>query len=190
MEEKPLPEKPAKTAKAAPKAEVKDLPKKEELSAPQQPAARPSCQRHAMQRGTNASAPYVHAPEKRQPNGAKPMDARELNKLSVAELTKLAVNYNIEDISGLRKQALIGKIVAIQAKQNGSVYGGGVLEILPDGFGFLRSEENNYLAGPEDIYVSPSQIKRFGLRKGDTIEGLIRPPKDNERFFAMLQVQK
>ncbi len=126
----------------------------------------------------------------RQPNGAKPMDARELNKLSVPELTKLAVNYNIDDISGLRKQELIGRIVAVQAKQNGSVYGGGVLEILPDGFGFLRSEENNYLAGGEDIYVSPSQIKRFGLRKGDTIEGLIRPPKDNERYFAMLQVQK
>lgn len=126
----------------------------------------------------------------RQPNGAKPMDARALNKLSMAELTKLAVNYNLEDISGLRKQELIGRIVAVQAKQNGSVYGGGVLEILPDGFGFLRSEENNYLAGAEDIYVSPSQIKRFGLRKGDTIEGLIRPPKDNERFFAMLQVQK
>lgn len=126
----------------------------------------------------------------RQPNGAKILDARELNKLSVAELTKLAVNYNLEDISGLRKQELIGRIVAIQAKQNGSVYGGGVLEILPDGFGFLRSEENNYLSSGEDIYVSPSQIKRFGLRKGDTIEGLIRPPKDNERYFAMLQVQK
>ncbi len=129
-------------------------------------------------------------PAPRQPNGAKPMDARALNKLSMPELTKLAVNYNLEDISGLRKQELIGRIVAVQAKQNGSVYGGGVLEILPDGFGFLRSEENNYLAGAEDIYVSPSQIKRFGLRKGDTIEGLIRPPKDNERFFAMLQVQK
>ena len=126
----------------------------------------------------------------RQPNGAKILDARELNKLSVAELTKLAVNYNLEDISGLRKQELIGRIVGIQAKQNGSVYGGGVLEILPDGFGFLRSEENNYLSSGEDIYVSPSQIKRLGLRKGDTIEGLIRPPKDNERYFAMLQVQK
>ena len=139
------------------------------------------------QRPNNASRPH---PMPRQPNGAKPMDARELNTLSVPELTKLAVNYNIEDISGLRKQELIGRIVAVQAKQNGSVYGGGVLEILPDGFGFLRSEENNYLAGGEDIYVSPSQIKRFGLRKGDTIEGLIRPPKDNERYFAMLQVQK
>lgn len=130
------------------------------------------------------SAPSMKA------NGAKTLDALALSKLSVAELTKLAVNYNVQDISGLRKQELIGKIVEVQAKQNGSVYGGGVLEILPDGFGFLRSEENNYLAGAQDIYVSPSQIKRFGLRKGDNIEGLIRPPKDNERFFAMLQVQK
>ena len=146
---------------------------------------RPVRPQRPMQKNMSAPQPAV-----RQPNGAKPMDARELNKLSMPELTKLAVNYNLEDISGLRKQELIGRIVAVQAKQNGSVYGGGVLEILPDGFGFLRSEENNYLAGAEDIYVSPSQIKRFGLRKGDTIEGLIRPPKDNERFFAMLQVQK
>ncbi len=136
----------------------------------------------------NGHAQYANNAPKA--NGGKPMDARELAKLSVAELTKLAVNYNVEDTSGLRKQQLIGKIIAVQAKQNGSVYGGGVLEILPDGFGFLRSEENSYLAGAEDIYVSPSQIKRFGLRKGDKIEGLIRPPKDSERFFAMLQVQK
>ena len=159
------------------------------------PAAQPArSERPARQTGDRRSYPRSNnmRPNNppRQPNGAKPMDARELNKLSVPELTKLAVNYNIEDISGLRKQELIGRIVAVQAKQNGSVYGGGVLEILPDGFGFLRSEENNYLAGGEDIYVSPSQIKRFGLRKGDTIEGLIRPPKDNERYFAMLQVQK
>lgn len=153
------------------------------------PAEETRAQRPSARTGRTMSRPAIQqAP--RQPNGAKPMDARALNKLSMPELTKLAINYNIEDISGLRKQELIGRIVAVQAKQNGSVYGGGVLEILPDGFGFLRSEENNYLAGAEDIYVSPSQIKRFGLRKGDTIEGLIRPPKDNERFFAMLQVQK
>lgn len=153
------------------------------------PAEETRTQRPSVRTGRTMSRPAIQqAP--RQPNGAKPMDARALNKLSMPELTKLAINYNIEDISGLRKQELIGRIVAVQAKQNGSVYGGGVLEILPDGFGFLRSEENNYLAGAEDIYVSPSQIKRFGLRKGDTIEGLIRPPKDNERFFAMLQVQK
>lgn len=148
------------------------------------PAAPANGQNNAPQNGQNGNG------NGNKTNGGKPMDARALTKLSVAELTKLAVNYNIEDISGLRKQQLIGRIIAVQAKQNGSVYGGGVLEILPDGFGFLRSEENNYLAGAEDIYVSPSQIKRFGLRKGDKIEGLIRPPKDSERFFAMLQVQK
>lgn len=150
------------------------------------PAAPANGQNNAPQNGQNGNANG----NGNKTNGGKPMDARALTKLSVAELTKLAVNYNIEDISGLRKQQLIGRIIAVQAKQNGSVYGGGVLEILPDGFGFLRSEENNYLAGAEDIYVSPSQIKRFGLRKGDKIEGLIRPPKDSERFFAMLQVQK
>lgn len=152
------------------------------------PAAPANGQNNAPQNGQNGNGNGNGNGNKT--NGGKPMDARALTKLSVAELTKLAVNYNIEDISGLRKQQLIGRIIAVQAKQNGSVYGGGVLEILPDGFGFLRSEENNYLAGAEDIYVSPSQIKRFGLRKGDKIEGLIRPPKDSERFFAMLQVQK
>ena len=165
--------KPAKTAAAAPAAEEAKTQKPARMVRPGQKPASAALQ-----------------PVPARPNGAKPMDARALNKLSMPELTKLAINYNLEDISSLRKQELIGRIIAVQAKQNGSVYGGGVLEILPDGFGFLRSEENNYLAGAEDIYVSPSQIKRFGLRKGDTIEGLIRPPKDNERFFAMLQVQK
>ena len=160
------------------------------------PAAAPRSQAQSQRRNNYNNRPQQQRPfnnnqqSLRQPNGAKVLDARELNKLSVAELTKLAVNYNLEDISGLRKQELIGRIMTIQAKQNGSVYGGGVLEILPDGFGFLRSEENNYLSSGDDIYVSPSQIKRFGLRRGDTIEGLIRPPKDNERYFAMLQVQK
>ncbi len=185
-------EKTAKTsaAKTEAKAKTEAESKTPDASKAAHAAKSGAAPRRVMQKTGNASAPYAPQPAQRHPNGAKPMDARELNKLSIAELTKLAVNYNIEDISGLRKSALIGKIVAIQAKQNGSVYGGGVLEILPDGFGFLRSEENNYLAGPEDIYVSPSQIKRFGLRKGDTIEGLIRPPKEGERFFAMLQVQK
>ena len=138
---------------------------------------------------------YEQYPQSK-PNGAKPMDAMALSKLSVAELTKLAVNFNVEEISGLRKQELIGKIIAVQARQNGSVYGGGVLEIMAEGpnhsggFGFLRSEENNYFPGSDDIYVSPSQIKRLGLRKGDKVEGLIRPPKDRENYFAMLQVQK
>ena len=195
------PAKETKTAKAAKAAVAQTVttPTEQPAVAPatDKQAAAPRPQQPGQQRRNN----YNNRPQQqrpfnnnqqpvRQPNGAKVLDARELNKLSVAELTKLAVNYNLEDISGLRKQELIGRIMAIQAKQNGSVYGGGVLEILPDGFGFLRSEENNYLSSGDDIYVSPSQIKRFGLRRGDTIEGLIRPPKDNERYFAMLQVQK
>ncbi|MCX5783151.1 MAG: transcription termination factor Rho [Elusimicrobia bacterium] len=125
-----------------------------------------------------------------QNGGDRQLDVTALSKLTMAELSKIAHDFKVEGASDLRKQELIGKIIEAQAKQNGSIYGGGVLEILPDGFGFLRSPENNYLSGPEDIYVSPSQIKKFGLRKGDTIEGLIRPPKEGERFFAMLQVKQ
>ena len=182
------PAKETKAAKASAKTAIVEKPASAVADKPreQRPARNNSNNNRPQQRSFNNN----NQQSLRQPNGAKVLDARELNKLSVAELTKLAVNYNLEDISGLRKQELIGRIMTIQAKQNGSVYGGGVLEILPDGFGFLRSEENNYLSSGDDIYVSPSQIKRFGLRKGDTIEGLIRPPKDNERYFAMLQVQK
>lgn len=199
MQETQKPAKATKTAKAAKAAvaEETQVPAEQAVApAPEKQAAAPRPQPQGPRRNNYNNRPQQQRPFNnnqqplRQPNGAKVLDARELNKLSVAELTKLAVNYNLEDISGLRKQELIGRIMAIQAKQNGSVYGGGVLEILPDGFGFLRSEENNYLSSGDDIYVSPSQIKRFGLRRGDTIEGLIRPPKDNERYFAMLQVQK
>jgi len=185
-----------KVAESVKKEEVKtESVKTEEKPAPAQaqPAAQVAAPVRPAAQSNGGSNNYSHNNQNNgsyRANGGKLMDARALNKLSIADLNKLAVNYNIEDISGLRKQQLIGRIIAVQAKQNGSVYGGGVLEILPDGFGFLRSEENNYLSGAEDIYVSPSQIKRFGLRKGDKIEGLIRPPKDNERFFAMLQVQK
>ncbi|MDD5658044.1 MAG: transcription termination factor Rho [Elusimicrobia bacterium] len=93
-------------------------------------------------------------------------------------------------MSGLRKQEIIAKILEGQLKANGMIYDEGVLEVLPDGFGFLRSPEYNYLPGPDDIYISPSQIKKFGLRKGDTVAGFVRPPKDGERFFALLQVKK
>ena len=134
--------KPAKETKAA-KACAKTAVAEKPASAA---ADKPREQRPARNNNNNRPQPRAfnnnNAQPVRQPNGAKVLDARELNKLSVAELTKLAVNYNLEDISGLRKQELIGRIMAIQAKQNGSVYGGGVLEILPDGFGFLRSEEN------------------------------------------------
>ncbi|MDP2866289.1 MAG: transcription termination factor Rho, partial [Elusimicrobiota bacterium] len=109
--------------------------------------------------------------------------------MTVADLVKIAEEHKLEGVSGLRKQELIGKLMEAQARQNRIVQGEGVLEILPDGFGFLRSQEYNYLSSHEDIYVSPSQIKKLGLRKGDSVNGFIRPPKDGERFFALLQVK-
>ncbi|MBI4052037.1 MAG: transcription termination factor Rho [Elusimicrobia bacterium] len=117
------------------------------------------------------------------------MDVTALSKLTIAELNNVARDLKIETVSGLRKQELIARILEAQAKENGSIYDEGTLEILPDGFGFLRSPDYNYLPGPDDIYVSPSQIKKFGLRKGDTVSGFVRPPKEGERFFALLQVK-
>ncbi|HVE12672.1 MAG TPA: transcription termination factor Rho [Elusimicrobiota bacterium] len=116
------------------------------------------------------------------------MDLSNLSRKTMQELNKLAEDMKLEGTSGLRKQELIVQILEGQAKRNGAVYDEGVLEVLPDGFGFLRSPDYNYLAGPDDIYVSPSQIKKFGLRKGDTICGNVRSPKEGERYFALLQV--
>ena len=114
----------------------------------------------------------------------------ELTKLKLPELTKIAMDLKIDPITGLRKQELIAKILEAQAsKTEGHIYDEGVLEILPDGFGFLRSPDYNYLPGPDDIYISPSQIKKFAMRKGDTVAGEVRPPKEGERFFALLQVK-
>jgi len=119
----------------------------------------------------------------------KSMDVVVLSKRTMADLTKLAKDLKLESVAGLRKQELIAKILEAQTKENNLVYDEGVLEILPDGFGFLRSPDYNYLPGPDDIYISPSQIKKFALRKGDTVAGYVRPPKEQERFFALLQVK-
>jgi transcription termination factor Rho len=116
------------------------------------------------------------------------MDISELQSLRVKDLTKLAQDLDVSDYSGLKKHDLIIRILETQAQRQGNVYARGVLEIMPDGYGFLRSPDFSYLPGPEDIYVSPSQIKRFGLRTGHLISGQIRPPKDNERFFALLKI--
>lgn len=116
------------------------------------------------------------------------LDGAALAKMHMGELVKLAHEAKVENVTGMRKQALIARILEARAKESGVILGQGVLEILPDGFGFLRSPEYNYLPGPDDIYISPSQIKKFGLRKGDTVTGQVRPPKDQERFFALLQV--
>jgi len=128
-------------------------------------------------------------PPRSQPPVAQ-MDATQLTKMTIAELGGIAKNLKLEGISGLRKQEMIAKILEGQLKANGMIYDEGVLEVLPDGFGFLRSQVYNYLSGPDDIYISPSQIKKFGLRKGDTVSGFVRPPKEGERFFALLQVKR
>ena len=117
------------------------------------------------------------------------MDIAELKARKIAELNKLAQDMGITGCTGLRKSELIFKILEEQTKKEGLIFAEGVLEVLPDGYGFLRSPDFNYLPGPDDIYVSPSQIKRFGLRTGDTVSGQIRPPKENERFFALLKVE-
>jgi transcription termination factor Rho len=118
------------------------------------------------------------------------MNLTDLKQFSTKQLTTMAVEAGIELRARIRKQDLIFNILKKHAKSGEDIYGGGVLEVLPDGFGFLRSPDSSYLAGPDDIYVSPSQIRRFGLRTGDTIEGKIRPPKDSERYFAMLKINK
>ncbi len=117
------------------------------------------------------------------------MDIAELKTLSIVELTKLAKELNVNGISGLKKQDLIFKLLQAKTEKEGLIFGEGVLEILPDGFGFLRSPDYNYLPGPDDIYVSPSQIRKFSLRTGDTVSGQVRPPKEGERYFALLKVE-
>lgn len=118
------------------------------------------------------------------------MNLTDLKKQSAAELMELAVSMNLEGLARNKKQDLIFSIVKAHAKQGDDVYTTGVLELLPDGFGFLRSPEDSYVAGPDDIYVSPSQIRRFHLRTGDTIKGKIRAPKDSERYFALIKVEE
>ncbi|MCM8776821.1 MAG: transcription termination factor Rho [Candidatus Omnitrophica bacterium] len=119
----------------------------------------------------------------------KKMDVAALRKLTIPKLQTIAKTLKVEGISNLRKEELIYKIMESQTKREGLLFAEGVLEILPDGFGFLRSPNYNYLPGPDDIYVSPSQIKKFSLKTGDTVAGQVRPPKDNEKYFALLKVE-
>ena len=117
------------------------------------------------------------------------MNLQELKGKKINDLAAIAKNLNIEGASSLRKQDLIFAILNAQTEKNGMIFGEGVLETLPDGFGFLRAPDYNYLPGPDDIYVSPSQIRRFGLKTGTTVSGQNRPPKENERYFALLRVE-
>jgi transcription termination factor Rho len=117
------------------------------------------------------------------------LDIRNLKDMKITELNKLAKDLNVNGISGIKKQELIFKILQAQAEKEGLMFGEGILEILPEGFGFLRSPNYNYLPCPDDIYISPSQIRKFDLRTGDTVSGQIRPPKEGEKYFALLKVE-
>ena len=125
-------------------------------------------------------------PEALEDNG---LNLKALKEKKISDLALIGKNFNIEGAANMRKQELIFAILQAQTEQNGHIYGEGVLETLPDGFGFLRAPDYNYLPGPDDIYVSPSQIRRFNLRTGDIISGHIRPPKEGERYFALLKVE-
>jgi transcription termination factor Rho len=139
--------------------------------------------------------PVAAAPAAAAPNGGGQsqspagLNLKVLKEKKINELAQLARDFNVDGSSAMRKQELIFAILQAQTEQNGFIYGEGVLEILPDGFGFLRAPDYNYLPGPDDIYISPSQIRRFNLRTGDVVSGQIRPPKEGERYFALLKVE-
>src|SRR5881296_879275 len=124
-----------------------------------------------------------------RPEGAATMDIAQLKEMNISALTQVAKDLNIQGASGMRKQELIFKILQAQTEKSGFIFSECVLETLPDGFGFLRAPDYNYLPGPDDIYVSPSQIRKFDLHTGDTVSGQIRPPKDGERYFALIKVE-
>jgi len=155
----------------------------------QAPAQRPPQNTGAAQQPARAEQPrHEHAPKPDSRAGMPTLDLKDLKDMSIQKLNQVAKDLNVPGTAGLRKQELIFKILQSQAEKSGLIFSEGVLECLPDGFGFLRAPEYNYLPGPDDVYVSPSQIRRFDLRTGDTISGQIRPPKEGERYFALIKV--
>jgi transcription termination factor Rho len=165
-----------KTAEPDPSADKADAKAPEPNGKAETPAGQPG----ARKRQGGA------APQANQKNGT--LDLVELKDMSIQKLNQIAKDLNVTGTAGLRKQELIFKILQTQAEKSGLIFSEGVLECLPDGFGFLRAPEYNYLPGPDDVYVSPSQIRRFDLRTGDTVSGQIRPPKEGERYFALIKV--
>ena len=145
--------------------------------------------RPAPDSAATAEAPPSDAPK---PSPRRPKDSLnigELKDMSIARLTQVAKDLHVAGATGMRKQELIFQILKAQTEQSGFIFSEGVLEVLPDGFGFLRAPDYNYLPGPDDIYVSPSQIRKFDLQTGDTVSGQIRPPKEGERYFALIKVE-
>jgi transcription termination factor Rho len=196
VEEKPGAEpapgaEPRPTAEPRPGAEPKSAAearsggKPAEAKAPETRRERPEGGR-GPGHGRRHGGPGGGAPQAK--NGEAKLDLVELKEMSIQSLNQVARDMGIQSVAGLRKQELIFKILQAQAEKSGLIFSEGVLECLPDGFGFLRAPEYNYLPGPDDVYVSPSQIRRFDLRTGDTISGQIRPPKEGERYFALIKV--
>src|SRR4051812_41616001 len=136
-----------------------------------------------------AAAPVQTNRRSDQTQAAETLDIRVLKEMKLPDLTKIAKEHGIENATGMRKQDLIFSVLQAQTEKSGLIFSEGVLECLPDGFGFLRAPEYNYLPGPDDIYVSPSQIRRFDLHTGDTVSGQVRPPKEGERYFALIKVE-
>ncbi|MFA7485688.1 MAG: Rho termination factor N-terminal domain-containing protein, partial [Phycisphaerae bacterium] len=182
------------------KSKVSDRKTEAEITSPQENSPQPKPE-------NTEAAVENNVPAQAKDSGAKPMTEEEsthakyerikkgqlyltdLQKLSVPELHDVAKKEGIVEYSALKKQDVIFKILKERIRQNGLMYGEGVLEVLPDGYGFLRNPDYNYLSSPDDIYVSPSQIKRFGLRTGNVVSGQIRPPKESEKYFALLRVE-
>lgn len=144
----------------------------------------PNPEEPALEESAQAEEPVITLSEEER----RALNSKDLKSKNIAQLTDLATKLGIEHAAGLRRQDMVFEILK-RAARFGDIYGSGVLEILPDGYGFLRSPDYNYLPGPDDIYVSPSQIRRVGLRTGDTITGTVRPPKDGERYFALLKIE-
>jgi transcription termination factor Rho len=192
----PAPPAPAPELKQDAKPEVKqeaDPAQPAPPPPPSQPVSAPSPQAAAQVPTAQQPAGRMFDQRRRAagnqgPKNGSALDLVELKDMSIQNLNTIAKDLGVQGFAGLRKQELIFKILQVQAEKSGLIFSEGVLECLPDGFGFLRAPEYNYLPGPDDVYVSPSQIRRFDLRTGDTVSGQIRPPKEGERYFALIKV--
>jgi transcription termination factor Rho len=172
---------PARTANAP---AVPDPPAPVDTATPEQPrAAQPPAQQAPQ---SQQGQPHQQHQQQQRRDG---LNITDLKDMSIQKLTQVAKDLNVGGATGMRKQELIFQILKAQTEQSGFIFSEGVLEVLPDGFGFLRAPDYNYLPGPDDIYVSPSQIRKFDLQTGDTVSGQIRPPKEGERYFALIKVE-
>ncbi len=168
--------------------EAPDAPRPPQQQAPQGPPA-PQAQPAAQSPPAAPQAPQRQGQPGQQSRRGEGLNIGELKEMSIQKLTQIAKELNVAGATGMRKQELIFQILKAQTEQSGFIFSEGVLEVLPDGFGFLRAPDYNYLPGPDDIYVSPSQIRKFDLQTGDTVSGQIRPPKEGERYFALIKVE-